>query len=1027
MANKTIKIGDNRVQFSTTGTLSNYSIQILSDIMSNSGNQRATITSLQRDAANQARVMYNNLQSKGVQSQIDIYKAPGEAVIYVYVESKAAGNDPVKIKQDMTDKINELGPTNVSRHASNPDTLQVMDIGQSSLRNKGKFLSVARADGRVSYVLSENNAIHIEIPQPTDSKMAENIEEPKAVVEKEEKEKKVHKWTNNGDWDNLTPDELWKEKSFIGHESNIDVVMEYEHEGTSNHKRLWNALDRKSRKNYGAGDESYDKTKDYPLTTGVTLYLPIGEVSITVKYTSNITTTKIENGARYYPKLLKYISLDPGYVPAYKNLGVASREIYPRLKVYAWSRVRYLEGRNAYIDVTPFVQSMSISSSFEGTEFSLKLMPAVGRLVSNAEGEEWESVDVIDISDDHKAILGNINRESQFSDSRAGGKSVIGAEYVRNNQIHEKVFQQNDMFFIRFEQLKLDSDKKLENAEKVGKEWYDTIGLVDYVDINSTAQNTDASINVVGRDLTKTFIEDNTYFNPYSIGHSESLYGGDVGSNGRYLTNSFQDISALADRSITQSLEYLFHRIASIGYVPDDIFDSFPDKTEMSIFRTVKKSDENKSTSEIKRVKGVWQLVKFWIDDNIKDLRLVDDSIANPQGSVWDLMKKICQAPLIELFTETLGSTLYVIARKPPFEQSHLSKIVGDIQKDTEGIDRKTGETVDFKLVGGTSDGARTSAYEKYLACIEKKKPISVPKYNAGVNVNWQAEQNKKKLAASEIIEVSSDEEARYLKEYGAVIVDDKITNCTEGLKSIQDEAFPLIINISEDDVFRDSFRRTQTAFSWYQINDRGNFAGQNTSLGHVPSIYFDEYAQVFGNRKMEVTSNYSDYRFFEGKEDGDEANLFAEQASQLLSFLVETNIHLPFTREGSFTMNGDRRIKKGNYIYYRPTREVFYVERVTNSMSIEGSMDRTTTVNVSRGMIIDYIDGVEEDVFVDGKKTGKKLMSYFNLVNIQKLKDGVYDTVNGGAASDKFDYKADMLIDTDVMNFFLRNRQFKD
>lgn len=869
---------------------------------------------------------------------------------------------------------------------------------------------------------------------------------------------KVVKWTNSGEYNGKTIEDLVSDPNFVGYGMDATELGNFKHEGVSNKKRVWQALDLPNKKLFGDNSSgAYNPSKDYVLGRGVTLYIPIGEVSTIsseadnasaggtsnqstqtshestaamTEYSSNITVTKGVEG-KFYPKVLKYVSLDPGYVPAYKDRGVVAKSIYPRLKVYAWSRAIYLENRHGFVDVTPCVQQMHISSTFNGSEFNIKLSPLIGRLNGKIDQSQannqplWQMSDFIDTRDGQVVKLGAINREVLFKDNRVEGSTVIASEYVRNHQYYEKIFQQNDMFFIRFEQLESDSDDNLSIQDKIGKGWYDLIGLADYAEVASTAQTTDVSINVMGRDLTKALLEDNSYFNPFSVGHSESIYGGDVGGNDRFLGGAFLDVSAIIDRSIKQSMEFIFHRISSIGYVPNEVFELFPNKTEVSVFKKQKESDSDTKPVEVKPARGVWQLVKFWIDENIAPIRLVDDSVSNPQGSIWELMKKVCQDPFVELFTETLGSHFYVIARKPPFEQTTLSRIVGEVQSDTTGgaDNRINGGG----YIGSPSEGPKKSAYLKYLDCLEKKNASKrTPQFTIEAETYGDSS-NRKKLAALEKIKISSGEEKDYLEKYGTVIVDDKIIDCNESLRSISDSTFPLIININEDDVLRDNFRMTQTAFSWYQIHDRGNFAGQNVSLGHVPALYFDDYAQVFGNRKLEVTSNYSDYRFFETKNKEKYSNLYAEQASQLLSFLVETNIHLPFTREGSFTINGDRRIKKGNYIYYRPTREVFYVDRVENDISIMGKMDRTTTVTVSRGMVIDYIDGIEEELYKKDGTTEKKFVSYFNIVNIEKLRNGIYDVVNGGPVEAKFDYKADMSVDVDIMNFFLKRKQFKE
>lgn len=1059
--NASKKIGNSYIAFESSGQISDYSLQVLADVASKSKNAKIIVTSLQRDAKGQMEAMYTNLVNTGPTAQYAIYGTNGDQVITAYVTAKAAGGNVSQIKAAMLAKINELGVDKVSNHAANPSELQVVDISKRRLANPVDFIAVARADSRISQALFENNVYHIEIPQINESTepVIKGDSANKNISTLEDKPVKVVEWTNTGEYNGKIIDHLTDNvETFPAYGADSEDIITFEYNGVSNNKRLWQALDLPNKKLFGGNDGSYIANKDYPLGRGATIYIPISEIStsgdvkitnvsttvtgnntqtnkksnnIIKEYNSNITVAKT-NEARFYPKLLKYVSLDPGYTPAYKNRGITAKLIAPRLKVYIWSRALSLQGgQSGYIDVTPSVQQLSISSSMEGSEFTIKFSPLIGRLSVNSTSEihstqpVWEKSDEIMQDGGEIVALGNINRESTFKDPRVDSGEDISSEYIRNHQYYEKVLQQNDMVFVRFEQLNIDKDSEaLAEDQVASSNWYDLIGLIDYAEVSSTAAMTDVAITAVGRDLTKALLEDNSYFNPYSVGHQGSLYGGDIGYNGRYLEGGFKDVAAITDRSIKQMMEFIFHRISSIGYVPDEVFDKFPNKTNISIQTKYPESESDKNTTEVKRARGIWQLVKFWIDDNIKDIRLVDDSVSNPQGSVWDLMKKAVQEPFLELFTETLGTHFYVIARKPPFEQSVLSKIVNEIGSSNSGT---TGsENSGFE--GGVS-GVKASAYNKYLDCLDKKNvKVHAPRFSGSGFPSPSAEEQRRH-ALNQIgkIKVSSAEEKQYLEKFGAVIVDDKIVDCTEAMRDANNAKFPLIININEDDVYRDSFKQTQLAYSWYEVHDKGSFAGKDVSLGHIPAIYFDEYAQVFGNRKLEVTSNYSDFRFFETKDNPEKTNLYAEQTAQLLSFMVETNIHLPFTREGSFTVNGDRRIKKGNYIYYRPTREVFYVERVENNIMMGQNIDRTTTVTVSRGMVIDYIDGKEEVLSNKAGEEVTKLVSYFNIVDIPKLRDGIYNTVDGGAADDKFDHKADMAIDEDVMNFFLKKKQFKE
>ena len=102
----------------------------------------------------------------------------------------------------------------------------------------------------------------------------------------------------------------------------------------------------------------------------------------------------------------------------------------------------------------------------------------------------------------------------------------------------------------------------------------------------------------------------------------------------------------------------------------------------------------------------------------------------------------------------------------------------------------------------------------------------------------------------------------------------------------------------------------------------------------------------------------------------------YEEQAILDLKFIIDSHSYLPFTRKGSITINGDRRLKKGNLVRYAPTQEIFMIDSVTHNYSVsDSSVDRITTIHVSRGMIEPFIYGVEIDGF-------SKPISYFNIIN---------------------------------------------
>lgn len=113
--------------------VSEHTEKVLRDALKKSGNDEATISSTARNPYNQARVMYNNLERKGVFYQKKLYGKYGDQVIEVYEKSKKAGKNREQIIKDMESKIKEIGPSNVSKHAADPNLLQVIDVVPNSI------------------------------------------------------------------------------------------------------------------------------------------------------------------------------------------------------------------------------------------------------------------------------------------------------------------------------------------------------------------------------------------------------------------------------------------------------------------------------------------------------------------------------------------------------------------------------------------------------------------------------------------------------------------------------------------------------------------------------------------------------------------------------------------------------------------------------------------------------------------------------------------------------------------------------
>jgi hypothetical protein len=141
---------------------------VLLDIMRLAGIESVLITSTTRTPADQARIMYDNLEAHGVDAQKMLYKAPGQAVIDVYAHCRAQGMGADQTKAEMVRKILEIGPQMISHHCTEDTTKRsIFDVAPSSIPEEArrKFENLVAAHGNVDKFLMppRDPAYHIEV------------------------------------------------------------------------------------------------------------------------------------------------------------------------------------------------------------------------------------------------------------------------------------------------------------------------------------------------------------------------------------------------------------------------------------------------------------------------------------------------------------------------------------------------------------------------------------------------------------------------------------------------------------------------------------------------------------------------------------------------------------------------------------------------------------------------------------------------------------------------------------------------
>lgn len=104
--------------------------------------------------------------------------------------------------------------------------------------------------------------------------------------------------------------------------------------------------------------------------------------------------------------------------------------------------------------------------------------------------------------------------------------------------------------------------------------------------------------------------------------------------------------------------------------------------------------------------------------------------------------------------------------------------------------------------------------------------------------------------------------------------------------------------------------------------------------LGFRSYYLLNEYVERFGSKRCITNDIYLSEMSLRGKEGIRNENTMTQALQNDLLYVVETTCYLPFTRKGTITLNGDRRIKVGTFIILESTQELFYVTAVNNTVT---------------------------------------------------------------------------------------------
>jgi murein DD-endopeptidase MepM/ murein hydrolase activator NlpD len=192
--------------------------------------------------------------------------------------------------------------------------------------------------------------------------------------------------------------------------------------------------------------------------------------------------------------------------------------------------------------------------------------------------------------------------------------------------------------------------------------------------------------------------------------------------------------------------------------------------------------------------------------------------------------------------------------------------------------------------------------------------------------------------------------------------------------------------DIGSDEIISTSLDwNNQEIYSWYRYMPYADVLGISESNYFCPAIFFPDIAAIWGSRPLCVQSNYYNYLdsgvYNKDQKDQKENSLrIIKNMVKDFRYIIESNVYNAFTRRGSITIKGNRKIKRGTLIQM-PNSEIFHVDSVSQSYSITtNGVDRSTVLQVSKGILPRYINEVEN---LNGVKC-----SYFNIVDFGDYKE---------------------------------------
>lgn len=659
-----------------------------------------------------------------------------------------------------------------------------------------------------------------------------------------------------------------------------------------------------------------------------------------------------------------------------------------------------------WIDVSKYVQVLETSVDDNGGNFSITLPPVQGLYDSDIQG--WVA-DKATLSETGATVVGQ------------SGLYERGPEGLprRTEMFFKNAIATNDLVFISFEPLESDQQERLLRADSgdniirqsqtmlipSGHSW-DMIGLVDEVGQATTAGNNDISIVVSGRDLAKLIIEDGSYIYPL-LWDEHNFKNKDSRLVQRNMfTNDYNFYAEPRYRSIQDAVKWIINIVSNIRIIPDNVAEAAGGDVEGLVERRIDVEDGGNAKMFARRADAT-DAAKRLADTYSGPASLVNDEdfsleafMSSPAGVVQLLTEKVK-----DIIGDTLTTDRVVITYADYYSTIALLLGLPPLGQESEIVVLHRGTSLGAKASqsGGVSDCMTLiqACYDLARLDHRNRDPHEIVDTVGGGVWRWVALLFDDSIKDRRLADVSLG------RPDGSLI--NLIWNYAQApwvefLQDTWNDRFYFTFRtppwnkklvqehlrrgwidnvIVEDvDVLTENLAFDTEQYSIYQIDYKAATWGTNDTLASViPTIPFPEIAEIWGNRRLRVSTNLLPLNDTEDADGALNRSYLRDKGIDDLIFVVDTTIYKPLTRKGTIVVNGDRRLKKGTWFLYKPTNEIFYITAVSQNFSAS-PIDRVTTIQVERGMVLEYVTG-DTTIDVDGRQVD---LTYFDIVDTEKI-----------------------------------------